>query len=56
MPVFPSVAYTQTIMWLYPNDRVPVPKRLFDYTQFETHSKPITILLPINFIYPQRLA
>ena len=48
MPVFPSVAYTQTVVRLYPNGRVPIPKRLLDYTQFETHSKPITIQLSIH--------
>jgi len=36
---FPSFAYTQTIVWLYPNDRAPIRKRSCAYTQFETASK-----------------
>jgi len=39
MPVFPLLAYTQTVMCLYPNGRASIPKRLFGNTQFETHSK-----------------
>ena len=43
MPVFPSVAYTQTVVRLYPNGRVPIPKQPFAYTRFKSHSKALIL-------------
>ena len=40
-----SFAYTQTIIRLYANNRSPIRKRSFAYTQIEAHSGNLTFLL-----------